>query len=87
MGAFDRWSDGPDRDTPAEVTATGKLAKVVALDALVMTDTRGQAYANTRRSAESGWERHRLFEAPHAELARFRTERAGLPEISPEEAG
>jgi hypothetical protein len=86
MGAFDRWSDGPDRDTPTEVTATGKLAKVVALDALAMTDTRRQAYANTRQSAESGWERHRLFEAPHAELARFRTERAGLPEISPEEA-
>jgi hypothetical protein len=34
----------------------------------------------------SGWERHRLFEAPQAELARFRTDRAGLPEVSPEEA-
>lgn len=86
MGAFDRSSDGPDRDTPTEVTATGELAKVVALDALAMTDTRRQAYANTRQSAESGWERHRQFDAPRAELARFRTERAGLPEISPEEA-
>src|ERR1700691_890377 len=86
MGAFDRWSDGPDRDTPTEVTAAGKLATVAKLEALAETGTRGEAYANTRQSAESGWDRHRLFDAPHAELARFRTERAGLPEASPEEA-
>jgi hypothetical protein len=86
MGAFDRWSDGPDRDTPTEVATVGKSAKVVALDAVANADTREEAYANTRQSAESGWERHRLFEAPRAELAQFRTERAGLPEVSPEEA-
>jgi hypothetical protein len=86
MGAFDRWSDGPDRDTPTKVIAAGKLAEVVQLDALAETSTRGEAYANTRQGAESGWERHRLFDAPRAELARFRTGRAGLSEISPEEA-
>lgn len=48
--------------------------------------TRGEAYADTRQSFESGWERHRLFEAPRAELARFRAERAGLPGTSPQDA-
>jgi hypothetical protein len=86
MGAFDRWSDGPDRDSPTEVTTLGKLPKVVEFSALAETGTRGEAYANTRQSAESGWERHRLFDAPRAELARFRTERAGLLNISPDEA-
>jgi hypothetical protein len=86
MGAFDRWSDGPDRDKPTEVTAVGKLAKVVELDALAERRTPGEAYADTRQSAVSGWERHRLFHPPRAELARFRMERAGLPEISTEEA-
>jgi hypothetical protein len=86
MGAFDRWSDGPDRDTPTEVATVGKSAKVVAFDALAMADTRRETYANTRQSAESGWERHRLFEAPRAELARFRMARADLPEVGPEEA-
>jgi hypothetical protein len=86
MGAFDRWSDGPDRVTATEVSAVGRLAKVVQLDALAETGTRGEAYANTRQGAESGWERHRRFDAPRAELARFKMERAGLPESSPEEA-
>jgi hypothetical protein len=86
MGAFDRWSDGPDRDTPTEVTAVGKLAKVVRLDALADMRTRGETYADYRQTLESGWDRHRLFDAPRAELARFRTERAGLPDITPEEA-
>jgi hypothetical protein len=35
---------------------------------------------------ESGWVRQRLFNASRAELALFRTERAGLPETGPEEA-
>ena len=86
MGAFDRWSEGPDRDTPTEVTAVGKLAAVVRLDALADTRTRGETYADYRQTLESGWDRHRLFDAPRAELARFRTERAGLPDITPEEA-
>jgi hypothetical protein len=86
VSAFDRWSDGPDRDTPTEVRAVGRLAEVGRLDPPAETGTRGEAYANTRQGAESGWERHRQFDAPRAELARFRTERAGLPDVSPEEA-
>ena len=86
MGAFDRWSDGPDRDTPTEVAAVGKLAAVVRLDALAETRARGEAHADQRQSLASGWDRHRHFEAPRAELARFKTERAGLPESNPEEA-
>ena len=86
MGAFDRWSDGSDRDAPTEVAAVGKLAKVIQIDALAEVRTRGQAYADTRQGLESGWDRHRLFDPPRAELARFRTEGAGLPETSPEEA-
>jgi hypothetical protein len=86
MGAFNRWSDGPDRDTPTEVTAAGKLTAVVRLDALADMRTKGETYADYRQTLESGWDRHRLFDAPRAELARFRTERAGLAETSPEEA-
>jgi hypothetical protein len=86
MGAFDHWSEGPDGDTPTEVAVVGKLATVVRLDVRAETRTPSQAYAETRQSAESGWDRHRQFDAPRAELARFRTERAGLPEVSPEEA-
>ena len=86
MGAFDRWSDGPDRDTPTEVTAAGKLTTVVRLDALTDMRTRGETYADYRQTLESGWDRHRVFDAPRAELARFRTERAGLPDMSPEAA-
>jgi hypothetical protein len=80
MGAFDRWSDGPDRDTPTEVASVGKLATGVRLDALADTRTRGETYADYRQTLESGWDRHRLFDAPRAQLARFRTERAGLAE-------
>lgn len=86
MSAFDRWSYDPDQDKPAEAAAADKPTKVVELDALAETRSQGEAYADTRQSFESGWERHRLFDAPRAELARFRTQRAGLPETSPEEA-
>jgi hypothetical protein len=86
VGAFDRWSYDHDQDKPTEATAADKPAKVAKLDALVETRSRGEVYADTRQSCESGWERHRLFDAPRAELARFRTERAGLPETSPEAA-
>lgn len=82
MSAFDRWSSDFDQDQPAEVAAAQKPAKVANLDALAETRSRGEVYADTRQSVESGWERHRLFAAPRAELARFRPERAGLPETS-----
>jgi hypothetical protein len=51
MGAFDRWSDGPNGDTPTEVPAVGKFAAVVGLDALAGTQHQGR-----------GLRRH---EAPH----------------------
>ena len=84
MGAFDRRSYDPDQDKPAKAAA--KPTEVVVLDALAETRSQGEAYADTRQSFESGWERHRRFDAPRAELARFKTDRAGLPETSPEEA-
>jgi hypothetical protein len=86
VSAFDRWSYDPDEDKPAEAAAADGPTKVVKLDALAETRSQGEAYADTRQSFESGWERHRPFDAPRAELARFRPERAGLPETSPEEA-
>jgi len=86
VSAFDRWSYDRDEDKPAEAAAADKPTKVVRLDALAETRSQGEAYADTRQSFESGWERHRPFDAPRAELARFKTDRAGLPETSPEEA-
>jgi hypothetical protein len=86
VSALDRWSYDPAEDKPAEAAAADKPTKVVKLDALAETRSQGEAYADTRQSLESGWDRHRLFDAPRAELAQFRTERAGLPETSPEEA-
>jgi hypothetical protein len=71
---------------PSETAAADKPAKVAELDALAETRSRGEVHADTRQGFESGWERHRLFDAPRAELAPFRTERAGLPETSPEAA-
>ena len=78
------WSD---RDMLTEATAAGKLATVVSLDALAETGTRGETYADYRadRLSQDGIG-IALFDAPRAELARFRTERAGLAEASPEEA-
>ena len=86
VSALDRRSDDPDQDRPAEVAAADRPVKVAQLDALVETRGRGEVYADTRQSVESGWERDRQFDAPRAELARFRPERAGLPETSLEEA-
>lgn len=59
--------------------------KVAEVNVIAETRSRGEVYADTRQSVESGWERNRLFEAPRAELARFRPERAVLPQTSLEE--
>jgi hypothetical protein len=53
----------------------------------VETRTRGEAHADLRQAAESGWNRSLKFDAPRGELARFEPELAGLPEVSAEEAG
>lgn len=76
----------PDQDKPTEAAAAGKSAKVANIDAPAETRSRGEVYADTRQSCESGWERHRQFDAPRGELVRFKTERAGLPETSIEDA-
>ena len=82
----DECKAAPGRDKPTEAAAAGKPTKVGNLDAPAETRGRGEVYADTRQNCESGWERQRLFDAPRDELARFRTGRAGLPQISPEEA-
>ena len=83
---FDRWSYVPEEDRPGEATAEDKPARVAELDVPVETRCRGAAYAESRQSSESGWEPHRQFDTPQAELARFKTGQAGLREINPEDA-
>jgi hypothetical protein len=75
----------PNRDNPAEAATAEKPVNVAAPDRAAETRTRGEVYADTRQCCESGWERQRLFEAPRDELVRFRVDRAGLPQISPED--
>lgn len=82
----DECESGPDQDKPTEAAAADEPAEAANRDAPAETRSRGQVYADTRQTAESGWERQRLFDAPRDELARFRTGRAGLPQVSPEEA-
>ena len=78
------WADCSPR-TSARPFSKGR-ADATRATALAETRSRGEAYADSRQSSESGWERHRLFNTPRVELARFRTERAGLRETSPEQA-
>ncbi|HEX9041486.1 MAG TPA: hypothetical protein VF838_10705, partial [Trebonia sp.] len=85
---MDELDHGFDRDKPVEAVTVGEgTPRDRELGVVVETRTRGEAYADLRQSAESGWDRSRRFEAPRGELATFRAERAGLPEISSEEAG
>jgi hypothetical protein len=79
---------GADRDKPVEAVTVGEgTPRDRELGVIVETRTRGEAYADLRQTAESGWDRSRRFDARSGELAAFRAERAGLPEISAEEAG
>jgi hypothetical protein len=90
MGGFDRGFDhdnGSERDRPAEAEALGdSTVRGGEPRIAVETRTRGEAYADLRQIVESGWDRGRRYEAPHGELAMFRAERAGLPEVSSAEA-
>lgn len=91
MVGFDRGFDrdnGAERDRPTEAGAHGD-STVQGDDPriAVETRTRGEAYADLRQIVESGWNRHQRFDAPRGELAMFRAERAGLPEVSSGEAG
>lgn len=84
VGGFDRRSD---RDRPAEAAAVGEgTFRGAEVGVVVEVRTRGEAFADLRQSDESGWDRNRRFEAPRAELAQFKAVRAGLPEVSAEEA-
>ncbi|MGH3247263.1 MAG: hypothetical protein ACRDOI_13785 [Trebonia sp.] len=91
MGGFDRGFDrdnGSGRDKPAEAAAVGETVHRAGVPRVaVETRTRGEAHADLRQAVESGWDRRGGFGAPRGELAVFRAERAGLPEVSPGEAG
>jgi hypothetical protein len=76
----------PGQDKPTEAAVTDEPAKVAKPGAPAETRSRGEVYADPRQSAESGWERQRLFDPPRDELARFKPERAGLRETSQKEA-
>jgi hypothetical protein len=76
----------PDRDNPAEAAAADKPTKAANRDAPAETRSRGEVYADTRQTAESGWDRHRKWGTTDTELAQFKTERAGLRETSQKEA-
>jgi hypothetical protein len=86
VGGFDRGFDrdsGAERDKPAEAAAAGDGSlRGGEPRATVETRTRGEAYADLRQAVESGWDRTGRYEAPRGELAAFRAERAGLPEVS-----
>jgi len=82
----DEYKAAPDQDNPTEAAAADTPTTVAGLDAPAETRSRGEVYADTRQSCESGWERKRLFDALRDELARFSPGRAGLPQVSPEEA-
>jgi hypothetical protein len=84
---FDR-DNRSERDKPTETAAVGEAVREVGLPRMaVETRTRGEAHADLRQAIESGWERGGRFDVPRGELAVFRPERAGLPEVSPGEAG
>lgn len=91
MGELDR---GRDRD---DGSGRDQLTEAATVDAGIVRDgghrvavdarTRGEAYADLRQIAESGWDRAHRYEAPRDELSMFRAGRAGLSEVSVEEAG
>jgi hypothetical protein len=91
VGGFDRGFDrdnGSERDKPVETAAVGEAVREAGVPRMaVEARTRGEAHADLRQAVESGWDRRGRFDAPRGELAVFRAERAGLPEVSPGEAG
>jgi len=76
----------PDQDNPTEAAPADKPAKVANPHKPAEPRSRGEVYADTRQSAESGWDRHRKWDTSDTELAQFKTERAGLRETSQKEA-
>ena len=82
----DECKAAPDQDNPTEAAATDKPTAVANFHTPAETRSRGEVYADTRQSAESGWDRHRKFGTTGTELAQFKTEHAGLRETSRKEA-
>jgi hypothetical protein len=86
VGGFDR-DNGSERDKPAEAAAVGDGAvRGGEHHVAVETRTRGEAHADLRQAVEAGWDRGQRFEAPRGELAVFQARRAGLPDVTSEEA-
>lgn len=86
VGGFDR-DNGSERDRPPDAEALGDSSvQGGELRIAVETRTRGEAHADLRQVVTSGWDRNHRYQSLHGELAMFRTERAGLPAISSEEA-
>lgn len=75
-----------DLDKPTEAAADDGR-KEAGSDVPAESRTRSECYADLRQAAGSGWDRNVRFTAPRGELARFKPELAGLPEVSAEEAG
>lgn len=90
MDGFDSRLDrdnGAERDGPTEAAAVAdSKVRGGELRMAVEARSRGEAHADLRQAAESGWDRHRKFDVPRGELAQFRGEQAGLAEVSPAEA-
>lgn len=89
VGGFDRGFDRDnrsERDKPKELAAAGGTMRSGESSVAVEARTRGEAHADLRQAAESGWDRSQRFEAPRGELAAFQARRAGLPEVTSEEA-
>jgi hypothetical protein len=87
MGGFDR-DNGSERDRPTEAEALGdSTVRSGELRTAVETRTRGEAHADLHQVLTSGWNRNYRYQSPHGELAMFRTERAGLPEVNSEGVG
>lgn len=75
-----------DLDKPAEAATADDGRKEAGSDVPVESRTRSEYYADLRQAAGSGWDRNLRFTAPRGELARFKPELAGLPEVRIEEA-
>lgn len=73
---------GPEIDRPVEAAAVSEdTARDSEALMVVEKRTRGEAHADLRQAAESGWDRNFKFDAPREELALFRPERADRPTV------
>ena len=83
MDTFDRWSHNDNADGPTRAAVSVEPAGVSEPDRLAESRSQGEVYADTRQSCESGWERHRQFDAPRDELAGVQDEKQEAQEAPP----